>query len=566
VVVVDDFAICGENGFVRMGRSARKAETIDDDDDGGIDEESTAACGSSQPLLGHENCQAPSFGRASGQHSMVGDRLTVKGRLRAYWLGAVVCIGGFLFGYDSGIIGGVLTFKSFERDFGYTSKNETTISSLAVSLQQLGAFLACFAIWPVTHRYGRKWAIAICAFVFCVGAAIQTAPTHSTSAFYVGRVVAGLGLGGSSVVVPMFNSEMQPKQIRGQVGSFYQLMFTLGIFTSYWIDYGVSKDLSKTDSRMWMIPVGLQLLWGGLLGLGMLTLKESARWLTAKGRHDEAWESLKWIRADDGPAVQEEMEEMRAGVEFEAHAREGFHFMEMLQGENWQRTFIAAAVFTAQQATGATAFAYYGPQYFKLLVGNKGNSDLLLTAIFGAIKVAACALFVLFVADKFTRRAILAGGAIFMAACQITTAAVVQTHPAPGDGHITHSGIATIALIYLFVIAYNFSWGPLPWPYVTEIFPTRTREPGIAVGVASQWLFNFVFTLTTPYMIKNIGWGTFLLWGLFDFVIAFFSWFVLTETKGKSLEEITISGLGDNAQTKGNGLGEEAEYVEAANK
>lgn len=192
-----------------------------------------------------------------------------------------------LVGYDSGIIGGranglqyvfwrrfwltatgVLTFKSFERDFGYTSKNETTISSLAVSLQQLGAFLACFAIWPVTHRYGRKWAIAICAFVFCVGAAIQTAPTHSTSAFYVGRVVAGLGLGGSSVVVPMFNSEMQPKQIRGQVGSFYQLMFTLGIFTSYWIDYGVSKDLSKTDSRMWMIPVGLQLLWGGLLGLG----------------------------------------------------------------------------------------------------------------------------------------------------------------------------------------------------------------------------------------------------------------------------------------------------------
>lgn len=86
------------------------------------------------------------------------------------------------------------------------------------------------------------------------------------------------------------------------------------------------------------------------------------------------------------------------------------------------------------------------------------------------------------------------------------------------------------------------------------------------MGVASQWLFNFVFTLTTPYMIKNIGWGTFLLWGLFDFVIAFFSWFVLTETKGKSLEEITISGLGDNVQTKGNGLGDEAEYVEAANK
>lgn len=93
-----------------------------------------------------------------------------------------------------------------------------------------------------------------------------------------------------------------------------------------------------------------------------------------------------------------------------------------------------------------------------------------------------------------------------MAACQISTAAVVKTHPGGEgeDGAITSAGIATIALIYLFVIAYNFSWGPLPWPYVSEIFPTRTREPGIAVGVASQWLWNFVFSLTTPYMIEDL--------------------------------------------------------------
>ncbi|TKA58729.1 hypothetical protein B0A55_12215, partial [Friedmanniomyces simplex] len=113
------------------------------------------------------------------------------------------------------------------------------------------------------------------------------------------------------------------------------------------------------------------------------------------------------------------------------------------------------------------------------------------------------------------------------------------SHPAPANAQVTSSGIATIALIYLFVIAYNFSWGPLPWPYVSELFPTRIREPGIAVGVASQWLFNFVFSLTTPYMITNMGWGTFLLWGVFDICIAAFAWFVLTETQGRSLEEIT---------------------------
>ena len=155
----------------------------------------------------------------------------------------------------------------------------------------------------------------------------------------------------------------------------------------------------------------------------------------------------------------------------------------MLQKGNSTRTLTAMAVFVAQQATGATAFAYFGPQYFKLLVGNKRNSDLLLTAIFGAIKVGACALFVIFVADNVPRKAILTAGAVFMAACQISTAAVVKTHPANEDGSVTSSGIATVALIYLFVIAYNFSWGPLPWPYVAEV-----RICWIYVAFRDMWL------------------------------------------------------------------------------
>ncbi|KAK6432576.1 hypothetical protein LTR95_011254 [Oleoguttula sp. CCFEE 5521] len=128
----------------------------------------------------------------------------------------------------------------------------------------------------------------ICSSIFIIGVIIETINTHSRSAFYVGRVVAGLGLGRSSVVVPMFSSEMVPKEMRGQIGSFYQLMFTIGIFTSYWVDYGVAKDIPGTQSRQWQIPIGLQMLPAGLLGLGMLTLKESTRWLTQHGRHEEA--------------------------------------------------------------------------------------------------------------------------------------------------------------------------------------------------------------------------------------------------------------------------------------
>lgn len=121
----------------------------------------------------------------------------------------------------------------------------------------------------------------------------------------------------------------------------------------------------------------------------------------------------------------------------------------------------------AQQATGATAFAYFGPQYFTLLVG-AGRRALLLTAIFGAVKVAACGAFVLFLANRFSRRQVLVGGAAAMAVCQIATAVVVRARPAPDDGTVTSSGIVTVALIYIFIVIYNISWGPMPWPYMSE--------------------------------------------------------------------------------------------------
>ncbi|KAH7020893.1 general substrate transporter [Microdochium trichocladiopsis] len=468
------------------------------------------------------------------------------GRFRAYWLGSVVCMAGFLFGYDSGMwtdnfAGGVLTFSSFENDYRYDASTKTRTESLAVGLQQLGAFIACFLAWPVTDRLGRNKTLMLSSFVFCIGAVIQTINTHSLTAFYFARVVAGLGLGSATVVVPMYNSEMMPKELRGQVGSFFQWFFTFGIFASYWIDYGVARGIPDNSPSQWQIPIGLQLVPAGLLGLGMLTLPESTRWLTKKGRHEEAWLSLQWIRADTSDATAAEMDEIRAGVLDEARATEGFHIKELLERDNFRRVFTAFAVFTAQQATGATAFAYFGPQYFELLVGGDADLSLLLTGIFGAVKVVSCGVFVIWFSERLSRRQVLVGGAVVMGLCQITTAGIVAATPSPdtSSSGVSGSGIGTVALIYLFVVVYNFSWGPLPWPYVSEIFPTRIREPGVAAGVASQWLFNFIFSVATPYMIRNLGWGTFLLWGVFDLIIAVVSFVYLEETKGLSLEAIT---------------------------
>lgn len=115
---------------------------------------------------------------------------------------------------------------SFERDYGYDASNETRTNSLSVGLQQLGAFVGCFLAWPITSRFGRKKPLMAFSLVFCIGAAVQTIKTGSIEAFYVARVIAGLGLGSATVIVPIFSSEMVPKELRGQIGSFFQLFFT----------------------------------------------------------------------------------------------------------------------------------------------------------------------------------------------------------------------------------------------------------------------------------------------------------------------------------------------------
>ncbi|KAK7543045.1 MFS sugar transporter-like protein [Phyllosticta citricarpa] len=504
--------------------------------------------------------------------------MTTLGDLRAYWLGAVVCMGGFLFGYDSGIIGGVMTFSTFENDFNFTKKQKTRISSLCVSLQQLGAFVACFFVIPFTAKFGRKKAILLSSFTFCIGAMLQTVPSHSLSCFYVGRVIAGLGLGTMTYVVPMFNAEMSPTHLRARLGSFFQFFYTLGVFTSYWIDYGVQENMADSGSKQWQIPVGLQILFAGLLGIGVLTLRESTRWLANQDRYEEAWESLVYMRADESEKTALEMAEIRASIQYERQARAGLTISEFLSWPVLKRIIGGFTVFLAQQATGATATAYYAPQYFSLLTNGSEHKSLLLSGIFGAVKVFACGLFVWLAADRWSRKSNLTIGALGMSACLIVVAAVLKTRPAPSDGSIPGSSKAMVALLYLFVMVYNFSWGPLPWPYVNELYSIRHREVGVAIAVSSQWLWNFVFTVSTPYMIDSMGWGTFLLWGLFDLVIAAGTFFFAHETKGLTLEEAAHpelfhddlaaakldqnQGRGVSSEGKGVGTGKGVDAVE----
>ncbi|KAL2222506.1 hypothetical protein M432DRAFT_672160 [Thermoascus aurantiacus ATCC 26904] len=249
---------------------------------------------------------------------------------------------------------------------------------------------------------------------------------------------------------------MAPKNIRSQLGSIFQFFFTMGVMTSYWVDYAVGKHL-EPSTRQWQIPVGLQLVPGGILGLGMLLCKESTRWLAKRGRNEEALQSLIWVRGgEDTPEVRQEFDEILAGIEEEVRATEGLTWKELLLPENRYRLFIAIILQIGVQLTGNTSLAYYSPQIFAAV--GAGNSSLLISGFFGV--------------------------------------------------------------------------------YMSEIFPSRIREIGIAIGTATQWLFNFVFSQITPHALDNIGWRTFLMFCIFNWSLVVYTWFFIKETKGKSLEEM----------------------------
>ena len=440
-------------------------------------------------------------------------------------------------------MGGVLTLASFERDFRYSKSSKTTVNANCVSILQAGAFFGCFLIWPITSWLGRRLGLIIASGIFVIGTILQVINSHSLGLFYAGRVISGLGVGGATVLVPMFSAEMAPKEIRGRLGACFQLFFATGVTVSYWVDYAASVGLSSESSTQWQVPVGLQLVPGGILVVGMLLVKESTRWLAKKGRNEEAYASLLWVRGGvDSPEIRAEFAEIQSGVELELQLSEGLTYKELLLPSNRYRMFIAITVQLCAQMTGNTSLAYYAPQIFNAI--GAGSKSLFITGFFGLAKMLGVIVFQTFFVEWIGRRKPFIFGALAMASFMLIIACLDATHPPPKKATastlINSYGAAGIAMVYLEAFSYNMSWGPLPWLYIGEIFPNRIREIGIATGAASQWLFNFVFSRVTPPMLANIGWKTFLVFAIFNVFDSVYAFFLIKETQGKSLEEMEV--------------------------
>jgi len=472
--------------------------------------------------------------------------------IRVYWLAFIAYWGIVLFGYDTGIAGGVVSQQYFKQQFGLLNPDgstntakSNTISSNVVSVLQAGAFFGALASAPISAAIGRKWSLLMFISVFAIGAILTTVAggSNGIALIYAGRVVSGLGIGAVSAVAPAYVSECCPKDVRGRITGFFQIMVAVGVMISYFINLGISIH-QPTGYGVWRIPFGFQLVPAGIMGFGLLTVPESPRWLASKGQTEKALKNLAYLRRrePDEDDVRHEMAEIEAAIREEREARQGLGLKEAFFGKgNFIRFVIAIVIFMLQQWSGQNSVNYYAPQIFTSIGYTGTSNSLLASGIYGIVKVVATCIFVFFLVDSIGRKASLFISAVGMGVLFFIIGALLKTYPPPANAPTPPpASKAMAAMLYIYVCFYSLGWGPLPWVYVADIFPTRTRHYGLATASASQWLFNFVLSKVTPTLVTVLGYKIFLMFATINIGgMAVFT-LLIPETKGRSLEEMDI--------------------------
>ncbi|RIB05796.1 sugar transporter [Gigaspora rosea] len=452
--------------------------------------------------------------------------------------------GGFLFGYDIGVISGVLTMPHFRERFPSTPAVEGSIVSSFLAGCFVGALMSGYS----ADRFGRRFSILGGSIIFAVGSVLQ-ATSATFAQLYIGRIVSGISIGILSMMVPLYQSEISPKEIRGRLVSLQQFSITIGIAVSFWIDYGSAKIDSPAQ---WQIPLGVQCIPAVLLAIGTTILPFSPRWLLDHDRDDEALIVLSKLRANgdkNDPIVIEEFNEIKETVRFERELGAKSYLELVKRGpENIRkRVILGVAIQAFQQLTGMNAIMYYAPQIFTSAGLADNSATLLATGINGIVNMVATIPAILWI-DTWGRRPTLISGGTLMGTFMLIIGIILAVHgtvyydSAIGKHSLhlnsTASSYSVIVLIYLFVASFAYSWGPGGWIYPAEIFPLRIRGKALSLTTASNWLFNFIIGQFVPILLDSITWGTYIIFGVLGLTMAVSIFLFFPETKGKTLEEM----------------------------
>lgn len=466
-----------------------------------------------------------------------------------YVIGLFATVGGLLFGCDISSMSGLVSNPTYMNYFGV--QDSPALAGAVVAVMAAGSFVGSLIAGVLSDKIGRKETILVSALFWVVGSTLMCA-AQNVGMLIVGRIINGLAVGGASMVVPVYQSEIAPRNIRGRIVSFQQWAITWGIFIQYLVQYGCSfvPDANTGNTAVFRIPWGIQMVWGIGLAIFILGFPQSPRWLADKDRWDEALQTLADLHAKgdtNNEEVQFEYKEIEAAVKFDRE--QGVNsYAECFKQGYAGRTFLGMAIQMWSQLTGMNVMMYYVTFVFQGAGLTGTSANLIASLVQYVLNVVATIPAILFL-DRWGRRPTLIYGAAAMAIFLFITGAIMG-----GRGHAVttenaavnwtldpddrSSSIALIVMIYLFVCSFATSWGPCSWTYPAEIFPLRIRSKAVALATATNWAFNTGLAEWAPPMMQNINYKAYFFYAAMNVAAGVHVYFSCPETKGRTLEEV----------------------------
>ena len=450
---------------------------------------------------------------------------------------AVATIGGFMFGYDSGVING--TQKGLESAFDLGKLGiGVNVGAILVG-SSVGAFLA----GRMADLIGRRGVMMLAAVLFLFSALLAGA-AGSSAVFIIARIIGGLGVGAASVISPVYISEVTPAAVRGRLSSVQQVMIISGLTGAFVANFVLARYAGGSTAQLWLdFPAWRWMFWlqaipAAIYFLALLVIPESPRYLVARGQDERAHAVL--TRLFGAEAASRKVVEIRNSLAADHHRPKLSDLIDKASGKIrpivW--TGIGLAVF--QQLVGINVVFYYGATLWEA-VGFSEDYALQTNILSGVLSIGAC-LATIALVDRIGRKPLLLIGSAGMAVTLATVAYAFSTAVTAPGGAVTlpgNNGVIALVAANLYVIFFNMSWGPIMWVMLGEMFPNQIRGSGLAVSGFAQWIANALISVSFPALAVSPGLAiTYTGYAFFAAVSFFFVRALVHETKGRELEDM----------------------------
>lgn len=452
-------------------------------------------------------------------------------------ISCVATIGGFLFGFDSGVINGTVDGLQLAFD------SDSVGTGFNVASMLLGCAVGAFFAGRLADVFGRRAVLLVAAVFFLVSAWGSGIATSSLE-FVLYRVLGGFAVGAASVMSPAYISEVSSARYRGRLATVQQIAIISGLFAAFLSNYLLARHAGASVNPMWLgfeawrWMFWIEILPAAVFLLALLLIPESPRYLVAKRRREHGLAVL--TRLFGATEAGAKLVEIEASLAQDHHRPRLSDLIDKPSGKVRRIVWVGIGLATFQQLVGINVVFYYGAVLWQA-VGFSENDALLINVLSGALSIGACLLTVALI-DRIGRKPLLWIGSVGMAVSLATMVAAFASGSLDAGGQLQLSGatgVLALVAANVYVVFFNMSWGPVMWVMLGEMFPNQIRGSGLAVAGLFQWGANFAVTMTFPVLLAGIGLAA--TYGLYTLAAVLSVFFVVRhvhETRGRELEQM----------------------------